>query len=114
MAALLGWSHRRPGLALGRGAEAVENLVHLLVVRLLLHVADPALNVGIALEIAMDELTNTHDCRAEIVRDGDLVTADILLVAGQPVIVQDLQPGLAAVLRPRDRAGMGLLVGPLV
>jgi hypothetical protein len=58
-----------PGLALGRGAKAVECLVDLGVVRPGLEVVEPAADVGIGREIAMDKLACRGDGGAEIVGD---------------------------------------------
>ncbi len=100
-----GWSDR-----LG---EAVERLVDLRPTVQLLHVAEPALDIGIGGEVAADDLAQGQDAGAEIVRDGDLVAAQIGL-GSDPVVVQELEPNQRALLAPGEGRGLRLVAAALV
>src|SRR5688572_18006243 len=98
---------------LHRAGEAVEHLVHLVPGLEPLHALVPALQVRIRREVGADELGQADERGGEIVGDGDLVAGEILLLADQ-ALVEDLHPGLGALLRPGELAFLVLVGRPLV
>src|SRR5215470_9411445 len=107
------WSDPSEVLRLDHFAQSVEFAVDAVPARQLLHIGEPALDVGIGRKIATDELAERDDAGPEIVGDGDLVTAQILLRA-DPMIVEQLEPVLGVVLRPLDGGGLGLVAAPFM
>src|SRR6185295_508864 len=85
-------------LRLDHVGETVEHLVDLRPALQLLHVAEPALDVGIVAEVHADDLAERDEARAEIVGDRDLAAAQVLVLRPDPVLVEDLQPVLRALL----------------
>ena len=90
------------GISFDLSDQAVEHLVDRAPVRQLLHIVEPALDVRISRQVAADDFAERDQSRAEIVRDGDLVAAQILVVWSDPVIVEDLQPPLGVLLADLD------------
>src|SRR5262245_34044347 len=101
-------------LFLDRVTQAVEHLVDLRPALQLLYVVEPALDVRILAEVAADDLAQRHQACPEIVGDGDLVAGEILLVRADPMVVEQLQPALRALLAPVDGRGMDLVCLALV
>src|SRR5262245_60191275 len=94
--------------------QAVELGVDLVPIGKFFHVAKPARHVGVFREIDPDHLTEGHEARAEIVRNGNLAPAQIGLVRPDPMVIQDLQPSLGVLAAPFDRRGMRLIAPALV
>jgi hypothetical protein len=107
-------SHTYKVLTLIGGHEAVENLVDLVPRFQLLHVVEPAFDIGIGREVATDQLSDRHDCGAEIVGNGDFAAAKILIFGPDPVVVENLQPVLRTLLSPSDCTAVSLLASALV
>src|SRR6202035_1865396 len=101
-------------LALIGSHEAAEHLIDLVPRLQLLHIAEPALDVGVSGEIAIDQFADRHDGGAEIVGDRQLVAAQILIFRPDPMVVENLQPVFGALLSPGHGAGMGLVATALV
>src|SRR6266511_2885133 len=93
--------------------QAVEVLVDLVPARQLLHVGEPAPYIGIGREIAADELAERDDPGAEIVRDGDLITAQILPVRPDPMVIEQLEPFLRIRLDCFEHCGLSLVAASL-
>src|SRR6185312_15490507 len=76
------------GLIFHRGGKAVHRLVDLGIARPALQRVEPARDVGIGLEAAADHFADLDDRAAEIIGDGDVVAAEVLLLA-EDVFVED-------------------------
>src|SRR5579862_3488665 len=101
-------------LALIGSHEAIEHLVDLVPRLQLLNVVEPPLNVGVGGQVAIDQFSDRHEAGAEIVGNGKVIAAKILIFWPDPMVVENLQPIFGALLSPSDRAGMRFVTTALV
>ncbi len=87
-------------LVFNGAGEAVKHLVDLGPALQTLHVVDPAPDVWIGGKIAADDLAQRQQGDAEVIGDGDRITAEVWLVRPEPVVVENSEPDLRAFLAP--------------
>src|SRR5580700_9109409 len=91
-------SARVEGLFFHRSDQTVEHFVDRSPAGQLLHVVEPPLDIGIGRQVAADNGAERYERGAEIVGDGYLVAAEVLVFRSDAVVVEDSQPPFSVLL----------------
>src|SRR5205807_10413997 len=107
-------SNRLESFVLERGRESVEDLMHFAPALQRFHSTQPAVDVRIRRVVATQDLAESDERTAEIVRDRYLLAAQVFLLRPEQVFIEDFQPSLSLFLPPGDGARVRLVAARLV